>query len=101
MRKIILAATVAAFALTVSACSESTEQAADAAVDGAAADASANADAMGAAVEGAATDAGNAVEGAAADAGAAVDTGVDAVAAGSAAAEAELQNEPVSTAAAD
>lgn len=94
MRKIILAATIAAFALTVSACSESTEDAADAAVEGAADDTAANVDA-----------AGEAVEGAAVDTGAAVETGADAVVAGAeagaAAAEAEVQDETPAEAAAD
>jgi hypothetical protein len=94
MRKIMLVASIAAAALSLSACSESTEEAADAAVDGAAADTAANADAMG-----------EAVEGAAVEAGAAVEEGADAVVAGGQAAgdaaEAEVQDESVAEANAD
>ena len=57
MRKIILAAAIAGSALTLSACSEGTEDAADATVDSAAADAEANMDAMAADVDAAAMEA--------------------------------------------
>ena len=46
MRKIILAAAIAAGALSLAACSEKTEDAAGEAVDAAAADASSNAEAF-------------------------------------------------------
>ena len=60
MRKIILAAAAAGAALTLAACSEGTQDAAEETVEGAAADTEANADAMGAAVEDAAADTGHA-----------------------------------------
>lgn len=94
MRKIMLVASIAAAALAVSACSEGTEDAAEATVEGAADDTAANVDA-----------AGEAVEGAAVDTGAAVATGADAVVAGAeagaAAAEAEVQGGTPAEAAAD
>ena len=90
MRKIMLVASIAAAALAVSACSQGTEDAAEATVDGAVDDTAANVDAAGAAVEGAVD-----------DAGAAVYEGADAVAVGAAAAEGEIQEETPAAAAAD
>lgn len=66
MRKIILAAAVAGAALSLTACSEKTGDAAETTVDSAAADTAANADAAGEAVEGAVDDAAAEVDGAAA-----------------------------------
>ena len=69
MRKIILAAAAAGAALTLSACSEGTEDAADATVEEGMADAEANVEAMGEAADGAMEEAGAAMD----DAAAAVD----------------------------
>ena len=67
MRKIILAAAAAGAALTLAACSEGTQDAAEETVEGAAADTEANADAMGAAVEGATEEAAAEADAAAAE----------------------------------
>ena len=56
MRKFVIAAAAAGAALTLSACSEGTEEAATDAVDGAVADMETNADDAGEAVEGAMED---------------------------------------------
>jgi hypothetical protein len=90
MRKIVLAAAIAGAALSLSACSESTEDAAGETVDNAMADAEANAEA-----------AGEAVEGAAADVGAAADAAVEGADDAAAEAEAEVQDETTTEAAAD
>ena len=58
MRKIILAAAIAGAALTLAACSEGTEDAADDTAEGAMADTEANAEAMGEAIDTAADDTG-------------------------------------------
>jgi hypothetical protein len=94
MRKIVLAAAIAAGALSLAACSEGTEEAAGEAADSAMADAEANVEAAGDAVEGAAADAGAAVEGAA-------DSAADTASDAAAGAEAEVQDETTSEAAAD
>jgi hypothetical protein len=86
MRKIILAAIAGAAALTLSACSEKTEDAAATTADSAAADTAANADAMGEAVDATATDAAATASDAAATASAAA---TDAAATTEAAAQGE------------
>ncbi|WP_232308173.1 hypothetical protein [Tsuneonella dongtanensis] len=90
MRKIILAAAAGAAALTLSACSEKTEDAAAETADAAMADAEANADAAGEAVDGAA----DATAEAAGDAAAATTEAA-------AAAEGEMQDETAAEAKAD
>jgi hypothetical protein len=90
MRKIILAAAAGALALTVSACSEKTEDAAAETADSAAADTAANADAMGEAVDATATDAAATASDAAATASAAA---TDAAATTEAAAQGESTTE--------
>ena len=93
MRKIALVAAAIA-ALSVTACSEGTEDAAEVTADSAIADTETNLDTTGNAIEGTAMEAGAAVEGAA-------DTTVDAADAAAANAEATLQDETVTEAAID
>jgi hypothetical protein len=90
MRKIILAAAAGAAALTLSACSEKTEDAAAETADSAMADTEANAEAAGEAVDAAADDAAAAAGDAAA-----------ATTEAAAAAEAEVQDETAAEAKAD
>jgi hypothetical protein len=94
MRKIILAAAAGAAALTLSACSEKTEDAAATTADSAAADTAANADAMGEAVD-------NAADNTAAVAADAADTTAAAATDAAAAAEANVQGESTEEAKAD
>lgn len=88
MRKIILAA--AATVLSLSACSEGTEENADATMDSMAADTEANMDAMGAELDSAVDEAGATVE----EAGEATDQMGDEM-------EADIQNESVEEASTD
>jgi hypothetical protein len=90
MRKILLAAAAGAAALTLSACSEKTEDAAAETADSAAADASANAEAAGETVDSAASDTATAAANAS-------DAATDAAAA----AEADVQGESTTEAKAD
>jgi len=90
MRKIILAAAVAGAALSLAACSEGTEDNAEATMDSMAADTEANMDATGAAVDDAAADVGAAAD----NAGEATDQMGDEI-------EADVQDETVGEAAAD
>jgi len=94
MRKIILAAAIAGSALSLAACSESTEDAAGAAVEGAANDVEANAEAAGETVSGAVNDAGAEISGAVDAAGEATDEAGDRV-------EADVQDESVEEASRD
>ncbi|KHL24851.1 hypothetical protein PK98_13275 [Croceibacterium mercuriale] len=94
MRKIILAAAIAGSALSLAACSESTEDAAGAAVEGAANDVEANAEEVGQTVETGLNDAGAAVSGAVDSAGRATDEAGDRI-------EADVQDESVAEASRD
>jgi ABC-type oligopeptide transport system substrate-binding subunit len=101
MRKIILAAAVAGAALSLAACSESTENAAGEAVDNAMADTEANLEAVGEEVDETATEAGAAVDEAGDDIGAATDeAGAEAEQAGNEI-EADAQDETTQEAAVD
>ncbi|MEO6040364.1 MAG: hypothetical protein ABIP41_00505 [Croceibacterium sp.] len=94
MRKIIFAAAVATGALSLAACSQQTEKKTGEAMDSAAADAQANADSAGETVDSAATAAGDAVKGVA-------DTAAKAATDAKNAAEADIQGESTTKAAAD
>jgi type IV secretory pathway VirB6-like protein len=90
MRKIVLVAAIAGAALSLAACSESTEDAAGEAADSAMADTEANVEAVG-----------DAAGDAAAEAGAAVDAAGDEAAEAGAEVEADAQDETEAEAAAD
>ena len=94
MRKIVLAAAIAGAALSLSACSEGTEDATEAAAEGAMADAEANMDAAGETMENAAAETGAAVDGAMDETAAAADEAA-------AEAEASIENESEAEAQAD
>jgi hypothetical protein len=101
MRKIILAAAFTAGALSLTACSEKTEQKTGEAMDSAAADAQVNADAAGENVDHAADAAGAAVNTAADNTAAAASTAGKAAVDAKNAAEADVQGESKAKAAAD